>query len=188
MAELLVTLALIAIVSAVAVPAVGNLLGARSLDAAAAVLAGEMARARHEAIARHRYAGLAFERAPEADRFGLYIDGGQAGIQASEIATGVDGLLRGPFDITAFGGVRLGIPGPGPVPKVPPSRGSLRPGDDPVQFGGTDIVSYSPNGESSSGALYLMDARGGLRAIVVYGRTARIRVWKFDSNLHVWRQ
>jgi len=184
-----VTLAILALAVAVALPALSSLLGRRSVDAAAAVLAGEVARVRQEAIARHRYVGLAFELSPEGDRYGVYLDGGHPGIHASEIATGVDPLTRGPIDFrAAFDGVRLAIPGPTAIPKVPPSHGVLHPGDDPVQFGGTDIISFAPSGESSSGAVYLCDRGGDLRAVVVYGRSGRIRVWTYLADQHLWRQ
>jgi Tfp pilus assembly protein FimT len=184
-----VALAILALALAITVPSLTSLLGRRSVDAAAAVLAGEIARVRQEAIARHRYVGIAFELSPEGDRYGVYIDGGLAGIHASEIASGVDRLTRGPMDFRAeFDGVRLGIPGPTATPKVPPSHGVLHPGDDPVQFGGTDIISFSPSGESSSGAVYLCDLKGDLRAVVVYGRSGRLRVWTYLADQHLWRQ
>lgn len=182
-------LAVVGCIVAAAMPAFSSLLGRRSVDAAAAVLAGEIARARQEAIARHRYVGIAFERLPGSDRYGVYLDGGRAGIHASEIASGLDPILRGPIDFTAaFDGVRLRIPGPTAIPKVPPSSGVLHPGSDPVQFGGTDIISFSPSGESSSGAVYLAGPHDALRAVVVYGRSGRIRVWSYMADMHLWRQ
>jgi len=186
---LIVALAILAVAVAVALPSFSGLLGKRSVDAAAAVLAGEIARVRQEAITRHRYVGLAFELSPDGDRYGVYLDGGHIGIHASEIASGVDLLTRGPIDFrAAFEGVRLAIPGPTAIPRVPPSHGVLHPGDDPVQFGGTDIISFSPSGESSSGAVYLCDRKGDLRAVVVYGRSGRLRVWRYLTDQHLWRQ
>lgn len=182
-------LAILGIAAAITVPSLGNLLGRRALDAAAAVLAGEIARVRQEALARGRHVGVAFERTPHGDRYGVYLDGGRPGIHAAEIATGTDRLLRGPVDLGAtYQGIRLGIPGPERIPRVPPSRGVLVPGEDPVQFGGSEIISFSPRGESSSGAVYLTDRRGGLRAVIVYGRTGRIRTWRYVPEAHVWRQ
>jgi len=64
----------------------------------------------------------------------------------------------------------------------------LHAGDDPVQFGGSDIVSFSPTGESSSGAIYLnrpgerAPGRRGVRAL------GPLRVWSFDPVQHLWRQ
>ncbi|HZE89328.1 MAG TPA: GspH/FimT family pseudopilin [Verrucomicrobiae bacterium] len=182
-------LAVGAVLVAMAVPSLSGLLARRSVDAAAATIAGELARARQDAIARRRYVGVVFEMSPEGDRFAVYLDGGQTGIRTAEIASGVDELLRGPVDLRSGNDdVRLAIPGPGAIPKVPPSRGVLHAGDDPVQFGGSDIVSFSPTGESSSGAIYLTGRGSELRAVVVFGRSARLRVWSFDPVQHLWRQ
>ncbi|MBI3449809.1 MAG: GspH/FimT family pseudopilin [Acidobacteria bacterium] len=182
-------LAIAALLVAIAIPSLSGFVGKRSVDAAAATISGELARARQEAIARHRYVGVAFETAPAGDRFAVYLDGGQTGIRSAEIASGVDALLRGPIDLRAGNDdVRLAIPGPGAIPKVPPSHGVLQAGDDPVQFGGSDIVSFSPTGESSSGAIYLTGRASELRAVVVFGRSGRLRVWSFDRIQHLWRQ
>ncbi len=182
-------LAVVAIMATVFIPALGPLLRRRALDAAAASLAGELARARQEALARNRHVGIAFERTAEADRFAVYLDGGRKGIRSAEIASGADRLIRGPVDFSALhDGVRFGIPGPERIPSVPPGRGSLGPGGDPIRFGNTDIVSFSPIGGASTGSIFLTDRRGGLRAIILYGRTGRIRVWRWDREAHVWRQ
>jgi len=184
-----VVLALLGLMAALALPALAPLLARRSLDAAAAVLAGELARARHEAVAKNRYVGLLLGRAPGGGTFATYEDGGRKGIHAAEIASGADRLLRGPQTLESrFPGVRFGIPGPASIPRVPPSRGRLTPGSDPIQFGPSDIVSFSPIGEASSGALYLTDRRESLRAVVLYGRTGRIRVWRWVPETQMWRQ
>lgn len=186
---MLVALAIVAVMATIAFPAFGPLLRRRALDAAAAMLAGELARARQEAVARNRYVGIAFERTEESDRFAVYLDGGRRGIRSAEIASGADTLLRGPVDLAArHEGVRFGIPGPERIPSVPPSRGWLLPESDPIRFGSSDIVSFSPLGEASTGSLYLTDRRGGLRAVILYGRTGRLRVWRWDRKAHLWRQ
>lgn len=182
-------LAFIGLMAALAIPALGPLLARRSLDAAAAVVAGEIARVRHEAVAKNRYVGLRFEAGPGGGTFAIYEDGGRKGIHAAEILSGADRLLRGPATLSSrFPGVRFGIPGPSPIPRIPPSRGRLMPGSDPIQFGSSDILSFSPIGEATSGTLYLTDRREGLRAVVVYGRTGRVRVWRYVPGSQVWRQ
>jgi hypothetical protein len=179
---------MLALVAGLALPALGNLLSRRSLDASVARLAGEIARIRQDAITMRRQVGMVFTRSTEGDLYTVYVDGGRRGIRTAEIASGLDLPLRGPFAIdTALDGVRLGIPGPVPIPRIPPARGLLLPGTDPVRFGRADIISFSPIGESSSGTLYLTDRRGELRALVVYGRSGRIRVWTYSPQLH-WRR
>lgn len=182
-------LALVGLMAGLALPALRSLLERRALDGAATAMAGAVARTRHEAIARGTYAGLVFQRDALGDRWSIHVDGGKPGISSVEIQSGIDRRIHGPvpFGGTHMGGVRLGIPLAPAIPAVPPSKGVLPAGGDPVRFGSGDIVSFSPIGESSSGSLYLTDGKGGLRAIVVYGRSGRIRVWSWSDKSH-WRR
>ena len=82
--------------------------------------------------------------------------------------------------------VRLGLPPGGPYPEAPPGTGRLVAGDDPVRFGRSDLVSFSPVGSASSGTLYVTDGRDGLFAIVLYGPTSRLRVWRFRPLERRW--
>jgi hypothetical protein len=59
--------------------------------------------------------------------------------------------------------------------------------DDPIRFGRGDLVAFSPLGSSSSGTIYLTDGRSELWAVVLYGATARVRVWRFDRTAGRWR-
>jgi hypothetical protein len=54
-----------------------------------------------------------------------------------------------------------------------------------VVFGSTDVVSFSPVGDASSGSLYVSDGRM-LAAIVLYGPTARARVYRYDAAREEW--
>lgn len=169
-------------------PYLRGLLDRRVLDAAAARLAGGIARVRHRAIAAGRHAGMVITLDPRGDHYTIHLDGGRRGIRRSEIAAGIDEAVEGPIPIgIEGGGVRLGIPTSPPVPRVPPARGFLPPGGDPVRLGPSDILSYSPIGESSTGSLYLTDGRGGVRAVVVYGRSGRVRVWAWEPGRE-WRR
>lgn len=189
MAEVIVTLALMGLVAGLALPALRALLDRRSLDGAAASLASAIARTRHEAIARGRHAALAFDRDAAGDRWAIHLDGGKPGIRRSEIASGADPRIHGPVPVGAssLSGVRLGIPISPPIPSIPPSRGLLPAGGNPIRLGASDIVSFSPIGESTSGSIYLTDGKGGVRALVVYGRSGRIRVWSWSDRSH-WRR
>lgn len=188
MAEIIVVLALLAILAAGALPAFRSLLRARALDAAAARLAGAAAMTRHRAIAAGRNAGMLLTRGPGGGRYAIYLDRGSPGIRASEVAAGIEELILGPLPIAEPGDpVRLGIPLSPPVPRIPPARGSLPPGGDPIRLGSGDILAFSPIGESSTGTVYLTDEAGGVRAVVVYGRSGRIRRWAWEPGGH-WRR
>jgi hypothetical protein len=57
-----------------------------------------------------------------------------------------------------------------------------------VRFGVSDIVTFTPQGTASSGTLYVSDGRDTVFAVVLYGRTGRIRTWRFDRGAWRWRQ
>ena len=186
--ELAAALTIAALAAGTTVPAISSALRSWKLTAAARDLSVELGRARMEAVGRSEYVGIRFERSTAGDRWRLYRDGGTRGIRSAEIDAGVDEPLSRPYDLAArHPGIRLGIAGPGALPRIPPSAGTLSASDDPIAFGGSDIFSASPTGETSAGTLYLTDGRD-MRAIVVYGPTGRLRIWRFDGDSRQWRQ
>ena len=72
------------------------------------------------------------------------------------------------------------------IPEVPPGSASLLPGGDPVRFGRSDIITFTPHGTSSSGTLYVSDGHSTVTAVVVYGGTGRLRLWRFDRDRWQW--
>jgi hypothetical protein len=84
-------------------------------------------------------------------------------------------------------GVELGFP-PGPAPsRIPPRSGTIADLTDPVKFGVSNVVSFSPLGRASSGTLYLSDGHHQLRGVVLFGPTVRVRVWRYDAREGRWR-
>ncbi|HZI94451.1 MAG TPA: hypothetical protein VFE84_09420 [Patescibacteria group bacterium] len=186
--EALAALTITALGTSVAVPSMTTMLKSWKLTAAARDMAVEMQRARAEAIQKGDYVGILYERGAAGDRWRLYQDGGARGIHAAEIANGIDTPLGATFDLGArYPGVRFGIANGGALPRIPPAAGTLSSSDDPIAFGGSDIFSASPTGETSSGSLYMTDG-GDMRAVVVFGATGRIRVWSFERSTGRWRQ
>ena len=186
--ETLAALTIAAMGMGVAVPSVGTMLKSWKLTCAARDMAVEMHRARMEAVGQSAYVGILYQRAASGDCWRLYRDGGSPGIHAAEIAAGVDTPLGESFDLAArYPGVRFGIGGTGAVQRIPPSTGTLSPGDDPIAMGNSDIFSAAPTGETSSGTIYLTDG-GNMRGVVVYGATGRVRIWSFDESSGRWRQ
>ena len=184
--ETLAALTITALGIGVTVPSVGSMLKAWKLTCAARDMAVEVHRARMEAVGRGANVGILFEPSPAGDRWRLYLDGGSRGIHSAEIASGVDTPLGERFDLAArYPGVRFGIGGTGAVPRIPPASGTLSPSDDPITFGGTDIFSASPTGETSAGTIYLTDGTD-MRAVVVYGGTGRVRLWAYDDATARW--
>lgn len=185
--EMLAALTIAALGAGVAVPGVGGMLRSWKLAGAARDLSVEMHRARMEAVSRAAYVGIRFERNPAGGAWRLYLDGGSRGIHSAEIASGVDAPLTGIFDLASrYPGVRIGIASGGPIPRIPPAAGTLSPTDDPIALGGSDIYSSAPSGETSTGTLYLTDGTD-MRAVVAYGPTGRLRVWRYEGRTGAWR-
>jgi hypothetical protein len=55
-----------------------------------------------------------------------------------------------------------------------------------VRFGRSDLISFSPGGSASSGTLYVTDGRRGFYAVVLFGPTARLRVWRYRPEERRW--
>ena len=95
---------------------------------------------------------------------------------SADILSGRDRLVSGPFPLSGGApGVRVGI-NPG-IPALPPEQGQLS--GDPVRFGVSDILSFSPLGTATPGTFYLA-GDSGQAAVRVTGGSARVR-------LMVWR-
>ena len=187
LAELLVVVALAGILLAAAVPALASLRAGARGGAAARVLAGEFRDLRFRSVARRRYHALAFERDARGWAWRVVRDGNGNGVRTVEIRAGTDPVLSGPHRLEdRVERVRPGFPDDGPFPAVPPARGWIDRLDDPVRFGRSDLVSFSPLGRSSSGTVYLTDGIRGLWAVVLYGPTTRVRVWRYDRGSRRW--
>ena len=143
--------------------------------------------ARSAAISQGRNLGLVFERSGAGWRYTLYADGDGDGIRTSDILSGTDVPLGSPVKLAdRWSGVDFGFLPLPRVRRIPPGTGWLPSLADPVQFGSSDIVSFSPRGDASSGTLYLTDSRSQMTAIVLFGPTARVRVYRYDVSLEEW--
>jgi prepilin-type N-terminal cleavage/methylation domain-containing protein len=185
--EAVVVIALLGIVLSISVPTLSALRDHGRTAAGARVLATELNHLRWVSVARRRGTGLFFERGPVGWGWRIVEDGNGNGIRTGEIRRGVDATLSGPHRLEErVEKVRLGFPPGGPFPAIPPRRGNISNLDDPVQFGRSDVVAFSPLGRSSSGTLYVTDGRRALYGIVLFGPASRVRVWRFDPDHRRW--
>jgi prepilin-type N-terminal cleavage/methylation domain-containing protein len=174
--EVLVVVAIMAAVAAVALPRFRPMLADAHLLAAGREFRSHFRLAASAAIRGNVYTAIRFERlSGEEVRYAVYRDGDDDGVRSDDIKAGRDPLLAGPFPLATGPTVRVGIlPG---VPALPPERGALS--GDPIRFGSSDILSFSPLGTATPGTFYLM-GDGAQAAVRVTGGTARVR-------LMVWR-
>jgi prepilin-type N-terminal cleavage/methylation domain-containing protein len=186
--ELLTTLAVVAVAALMSVGLLGELATAGRTAAAAREMAITFAALRWRSVSVNRSHALAFERDTIGWHWYVVRDGNGNGVRTAEIRTGVDTRVSGPHRLEQrVAGVSFGFPPGGPFPRIPPRRGALRASDDPIDFGRSDLVSFSPLGTASSGTLYVTDGRHRLSGILLFGPTNRVRVWHFDTRVGRWK-
>ncbi|HET6267933.1 MAG TPA: prepilin-type N-terminal cleavage/methylation domain-containing protein [Acidobacteriota bacterium] len=136
---------------------------------------------RWKALNERNYAGGVIEQNQNHYRITFYSDGNGNGIRIADINNGTDAPYAGPYVLDrASGDISPGFLDD-PVPQIPPKSGIIS-DPDPVKFGKSSIISFSPNGDSSSGTLYLAcRSQSQMFAIVMYGATARCRIWKLSN-------
>ena len=169
--EMVVVLAIFMLLCAVGAPS----LKAYSVDAqllgAGRQFKEQFLYARSLAVRSSRETAIRFESAGDETYFSVYEDGNLNGVLAAEIASGTDARVRGPFLLTSGAPeVRVGINAN--VPAVPPDSGVLSTAD-PIRFGRSNMISFSPIGTASPGSFYLA-TRYEQAAVRVSPGTARV--------------
>src|SRR6266704_676017 len=153
--EATLALFLLGLLAAVATPALFAALSRGRVTVAARDLGQEMARLRSEAIASRRDVAMRLTWSGGRYRYAFYADGDGDGVRSDDIAAGRDPVLGAWRDLpTRYEGIDFSLPEVS-IPEVPPDPGVLTPGSDPVRFGRSDIITFTPRGTSSSGTLYV---------------------------------
>jgi prepilin-type N-terminal cleavage/methylation domain-containing protein len=170
--EMVVVVAILLTMSAVALPAFRPMLAESHLVGAGQAFRTQFRLAASAAIRSNVYTAIRFEARGDATWYAVYQDGDRDGVRADDIASGRDKRISGPFPLTSGApSVRVGI-NPG-VPAIPPDSGLLS--GDPIQFGRSDTLSFSPLGTATPGTIYL--AGDGMQAAIrVTGGSARVRI------------
>jgi prepilin-type N-terminal cleavage/methylation domain-containing protein len=187
--ELLVALAVLACLTALAVPPLLRITGDLRLQLAAQELVGVLRAAKSYAIRHDSNVAVKFRTAANGVvTFALYRDGDGDGVLTRDIDRGVDPEVVRPRRLSNLGrGFGFGFP-PGPPPPDPgsPNR-PLDRLDDPIRFNQSDLASFSPLGTATPGSLYVTDRRRRLAAVRVFDRTGKVRVLTLDPETRVWR-
>jgi prepilin-type N-terminal cleavage/methylation domain-containing protein len=175
--EMILVAAIVLVMAAVAAPAFRPRFAEAHLLGAGQQFKSQFRLAHSMAVRSGVYTAIRFERAADGDvRYAVYADGNSNGVRSEDIRSGRDRLVSGPFPLTGGApGVRVGI-NEG-VPAIPPDDGDLA--GDPIRFGRSDILSFSPIGTATPGTFYLA-GDVAQAAVRVTGGSARVR-------LMVWR-
>jgi hypothetical protein len=177
---MLVVLAIIMSMAAVALPLFRSMFADAHLLGAGKAFRTEFRLAASEAVRSNAYTAIRFERRGDEVWYARYRDGNHNGVLSSDIEAGRDPRVAGPFPLAVGRTVRVGfLPG---VPAIPPDHGTLS--GDPIRFGHSDILSFSPLGSATPGTFYLV-GDGAQAAVRVTGGSARVRlmVWR-----GVWKE
>jgi type II secretory pathway pseudopilin PulG len=179
--------ALIGIAALAIVPSGVQIVNGGRVAAASRDIALSFHALRWKSVARRTAHGMWFTEGPEGWSWHEVRDGNGNGLRTAEVRNGTDPILSGPHRVEdRVAGVRPGFPGPGPYPRIG-RHGRLDALHDPIKFGRSNLIAFSPRGSSSSGTLYLTDGAEGLYGIVLFGPTTRVRVWRYDPRQGRWR-
>src|SRR6187402_1416989 len=149
--ELIVALGIILLMGSVALP---NIMGYRqeyALMGAAQGFKAQFMKARSIATAKNTHTAIRFETdATGYTSYSTYIDGNGNGVLSVDLKIGTDKRIAGPLRLEAGQAlVTVGV-----LPGVPaPDGGPL--GTEPIRFGNSRMVSFTPLGTATPGTFYL---------------------------------
>ena len=173
------------IMGAMVVPVIGGTLDRERVMVGARYLAGQVQRARLEALRRGASVAVRVEIVGDRATTRLFADGNGNGVLQRDIDRGADMALTG-VDWLDNHAQDVSFRINQEVPDIDGS-GSLEPGSDPLRIGNTALLAFTPLGSSTSGSLYLSATNGPQLAIRVYGATGRVRVLMFDAQARQWQ-
>jgi hypothetical protein len=170
---MVIVLAILVVFGTLSIPHLRAYSAESHLLGAGQVFRGEFRKARSMAAMRGVNTALRFESHPDGWFLSTYADGNNNGVLSSDIALGIDRRVFGPRRLTTGAGdVRVAI-NPG-TPAIPPETGTLNPAD-PIQFGNSNMLSFSPIGTATPGTFYLAGPYAQAAVRVTPG-TARVRL------------
>jgi Tfp pilus assembly protein FimT len=182
--ELLFVIGLLLTLAGTAVPLVLGTLDASRTRGAARYLAGRLNLARMDAVKRSAHVGVRVEGTGARYRYTFYADGNRNGVRTRDITQLVDRPVGPPECLDdKFPGITFGI-----LDGVTAIDGTdvLVADSDPVRFGKSDLLSFSPSGSATSGTFYIRGQGRQQAAVRVLGTTGRIRVLVFDFQARRW--
>jgi hypothetical protein len=185
LAEVMTAISVSTTVAAVAMPMFLTGLDGFRAAGAARYFAARLAMVRMEAVKRARTVAVRFEPDGNGFRFCVYVDGNRNGVRTADIADGTDWPLGDADRLNVhFRNVAFGIGA-----SVPGVDGEAAGADsDPIRFGRSNLLSYTPVGTSSSGTAYIRSLDGTQYAVRVLGATGRTRLLEYRPEERRWKE
>jgi type II secretory pathway pseudopilin PulG len=185
--EMLVVVSLIGMSAAISTAAMTTMVKRRDLRSAALHIRTLMQLNDTEGQTLGAYRGIRFSKVDEVWYYTVYEDGNKNGVLSADIAAGIDRVVQPSRPLLPTGSItRLGFP-PGGVPD-PDTRLPLLPGARPVQFGRSNLCSFSENGTCTAGSIYLTDGVSTTAAVRCSGATGRIHILYYGYEGARWTE
>ena len=183
--EVLAAITVMVIVAGAAIPLAHGSIERSRAAAAARYVAVRLAVARFEAVKRSVFVAIRFTEHADGYRLQTFVDGNGNGVLSDDIAGSVDLPIGGVERIDFhFPGVSFGI-----FENVTSlDSAQILDTNDPVQIGPSTLFSFSPDGSSTSGTLYIRGRRASQFAVRVLGATGRGRIFQYDFENGTWRR
>jgi prepilin-type N-terminal cleavage/methylation domain-containing protein len=182
--ELIFALAILGALVTVASSALTDLGRRTALRCAAGRFQAVLAGVRDEAGLLDRFRGVRFFQTPSGWGYSVYEDGDLDGVRNDDIRSGVDRLVAGPnLLLDAAGGIGVGIPALGIT--HPDTRALMTPQSAPVNFNGSSICSFAPDGDGTPGTIYLTDGTD-TAAVRCAGNGGRVYILLYDRRGKTW--
>jgi len=179
--EVVIALTIVVLLASLVVPATAEVIDASRARQAAGLMASRFRLARLQAVASTRAVALVFDQTGGRWTFRLCADGNANGVRRTDLTAGTDRCTEGPSDVAHLvRGMTIGVDPRLPGPDGEPGSG------DPVRFGASDILSFSPAGTCTAGTLFLQSNTGRQYAVRISNVTARTRMLRWEAGLRRW--
>jgi hypothetical protein len=182
--DVLAATSLSLVLAGIAIPVIGGALERERTIVGAQYVAGQLQRARLDALKQGRAVAVRVVVAGERTSLQLFSDGNGNGVLQRDIDRAIDRPL-GPAEWLDHQARDISLRVNQFVDDLD-GTGELAPGDDPLRIGNTSLLAFSPMGSATSGTLYVAAQRGPQTAIRVFGATGRVRVLTFDAPTRRW--
>ena len=181
--ELMLTLAIGATVTGMAIPLASEAIDEMRTASAARYVAARIGSVRLDAVRHSQATALRFEVTGDAAeyQFTPVADGNGNGVRTTDIRDGTDPPMGAPERLCEkFAGVTFAL-----MADVPDADGQAGTGEDGVRIGSARILTMSSDGTATSGTLYIRGRRSQY-AVRVLGVTGRTRVLHYQAQNRTW--
>jgi type II secretory pathway pseudopilin PulG len=187
--ELVATMAFVGITAGLVLPELMAWSSKTRVNTAAGELVGTLRMARTFAMRHSAHVAVKFDTTSRAGavHFALFRDGDGDGVRNNDIRSGEDPRAVPWRQLSNFGPrVYFGFPHDLQPRDPGDPRRALDRLQDPIRFNNSDLASFSPEGTSTPGSLYVTDGRN-LAVVRVLGMSGRVKVLRWDRSAARWR-